>query len=122
MNGTGLAYRRVAALLVPVLLLLLVLPAVPAFAQAPPGAPAPAASAPAPAKHGGGEANLIIPDLNQARFMGMNGRTLLQFGLVVCVLGLAFGLVIYGQLKNLPVHGSMRSGQSDDTIGVSTVT
>ena len=38
----------------------------------------------------------------------MNGRTLLQFGLIVCVLGLVFGLVIYSQLKNLPVHKSMR--------------
>ena len=38
----------------------------------------------------------------------MNGRTLLQWGLLVCLLGLAFGLVIYCQLKNLPVHQSMR--------------
>ena len=38
----------------------------------------------------------------------MNGRTLLQLGLIVCVLGLVFGLVIYSQLKNLPVHKSMR--------------
>ena len=29
-------------------------------------------------------------------------------GLVVCVLGLAFGMVIFTQLKNLPVHRSMR--------------
>jgi hypothetical protein len=28
-------------------------------------------------------------------------------GLVVCLLGLVFGLVIYKQLKNLPVHPSM---------------
>ena len=26
----------------------------------------------------------------------------------MCVLGLVFGLVIFGQLKNLPVHASMR--------------
>ena len=38
----------------------------------------------------------------------MNGRTLLMLGLGVCVLGLVFGLVIYSQLKNLPVHASMR--------------
>ena len=31
-----------------------------------------------------------------------------MFGLVVCVLGLVFGLVIYNQLKNMPVHESMR--------------
>ena len=29
-------------------------------------------------------------------------------GLVVCALGLLFGLVIYTQLKNMPVHKSMR--------------
>ena len=38
----------------------------------------------------------------------MSGRTLLMVGLVVCVLGLVFGLVIYSQLKNMPVHQSMR--------------
>jgi K(+)-stimulated pyrophosphate-energized sodium pump len=59
------------------------------------------------AQHGGGEANLIVPDLSTATFMGFNGRTLLMFGLVVCALGLAFGLFIYNQLKNMPVHKSM---------------
>src|ERR671937_1984466 len=29
-------------------------------------------------------------------------------GLVVCVLGLGFGLAVFTQLKNLPVHNSMR--------------
>jgi K(+)-stimulated pyrophosphate-energized sodium pump len=56
----------------------------------------------------GGEANLKIPDLGQSHVVGMSGRTLLMLGLGVCVLGLAFGLVIYGQLKNMPVHQSMR--------------
>jgi K(+)-stimulated pyrophosphate-energized sodium pump len=56
----------------------------------------------------GGEANLVIPDLNQAEFAGIPGRTLLLSGLFVCALGLAFGLVIYSQLKGLPVHASMR--------------
>ncbi|HET6278074.1 MAG TPA: sodium-translocating pyrophosphatase, partial [Candidatus Polarisedimenticolia bacterium] len=56
----------------------------------------------------GGEANLKIPDLSQSQVAGMSGRGLLMLGLGVCVLGLAFGLVIYGQLKNLPVHASMR--------------
>ena len=40
--------------------------------------------------------------------MGVNGRTLLLGGLVVCVLGLVFGLVIFQRIKNLPVHSSMR--------------
>src|SRR5213596_189451 len=57
----------------------------------------------------GGEANLIIPDLSQVSFVGgVHGRSLLMGGLVVCALGLLFGLVMYGQLKNLPVHESMR--------------
>jgi K(+)-stimulated pyrophosphate-energized sodium pump len=59
-------------------------------------------------QHTGGEANLVLPDLDQATFLdGIGGRTLLMSGLVVCLLGLAFGLVAYTQLKNLPVHPSM---------------
>ena len=50
---------------------------------------------------------LVIPDLASVTFLGIDGHTLLLFGLAVCVLGLVFGLVIYGQLKNLPVHRSM---------------
>jgi K(+)-stimulated pyrophosphate-energized sodium pump len=56
----------------------------------------------------GGEANLLLPDLSQQRFLGVDGHTLLLVGLVVCALGLAFGLMIFTQLKNLPVHRSMR--------------
>jgi K(+)-stimulated pyrophosphate-energized sodium pump len=56
----------------------------------------------------GGEANLLIPDLGSVEFLGVPGNTLLMAGLVVCALGLLFGLVIYGQLKRLPVHESMR--------------
>ena len=55
----------------------------------------------------GGEANLILPDLGSVDFQGINGRTLLMGGLVVCVLGLMFGLTIFTRLKNLPVHRSM---------------
>ncbi len=56
-----------------------------------------------------GEANLQIPDLSQVRFLGnIPGRSLLMAGLVVCALGLLFGLVIYGQLKRMAVHESMR--------------
>jgi K(+)-stimulated pyrophosphate-energized sodium pump len=57
--------------------------------------------------HRGGEANLILPDLSTETFQGINGRTLLMGGLVVCVLGLAFGMVIFMRLKNMPVHRSM---------------
>src|SRR5712692_1183415 len=52
----------------------------------------------------GGEANLKLPDLSQVKFQGIDGHTLLLFGLVICVLGLGFGLAIYTHLKNLPVH------------------
>ena len=58
----------------------------------------------APAHHEGGEATLVVPDLSQVHFGGVDGRTLLTFGLLVCALGLLFGLVIYSQLRRLPVH------------------
>src|SRR4051812_5797195 len=56
----------------------------------------------------GGEANLVVPDLSSVDFRGVNGRTLLMGGLVVCALGLLFGLMTFTELKNLPVHPSMR--------------
>jgi K(+)-stimulated pyrophosphate-energized sodium pump len=56
----------------------------------------------------GGEANLKIPDLGQAQVAGISSRGLLIAGLGVCVLGLVFGLVIFRQLKDLPVHAAMR--------------
>jgi K(+)-stimulated pyrophosphate-energized sodium pump len=59
-------------------------------------------------RHAGGEANLVLPDLSVVDFHGINSRTLLMGGLGVCVLGLAFGMIIFTQLKNLPVHKSMR--------------
>jgi K(+)-stimulated pyrophosphate-energized sodium pump len=57
---------------------------------------------------GGGEANLQLPDLSQVSFLGLDGHTLLLFGIGFCILGLIFGLTIYNRLKNLPVHRSMR--------------
>jgi K(+)-stimulated pyrophosphate-energized sodium pump len=56
----------------------------------------------------GGEAALKLPDLSQVQFLGVDGHTLLLFGILFCVFGLIFGLVIYSRLKNLPVHRSMR--------------
>src|SRR5437667_12154656 len=38
----------------------------------------------------------------------MDGHRLLLIGILFCVFGLGFGLVIYSRLKNLPVHRSMR--------------
>ena len=59
--------------------------------------------------HPGGEASLKLPDLNQVRFLGdrIGGKTLLCSGIVICLLGLGFGLLVSRQLKNLPVHASM---------------
>jgi len=54
------------------------------------------------------ESELILPDLASVTFLGMSGRALLMLGLIVCFAGLAFGLVMYGKLKNLPVHRAMR--------------
>jgi K(+)-stimulated pyrophosphate-energized sodium pump len=55
----------------------------------------------------GGEANLVLPDLSTVHFFGMNGHALLMIGLLFCVGGLLFGLAIYVQLKNSPVHRTM---------------
>ncbi|HEX4664252.1 MAG TPA: sodium/proton-translocating pyrophosphatase, partial [Terriglobales bacterium] len=62
----------------------------------------------APTAEPAGEANLKLPDLSSVDFLGMNGHNLLLIGLIFCVLGLLFGLAIYVNLKNLPVHRSMR--------------
>ncbi len=71
---------------------------------------APAGAFAQEASHGGGEANLRLPDLGSVLFFGsVSGRTLLMAGLVVCALGLLFGLMIYTQLKNMAVHQSMRT-------------
>ncbi|HEY7546353.1 MAG TPA: sodium/proton-translocating pyrophosphatase, partial [Blastocatellia bacterium] len=56
----------------------------------------------------GGEANLRLPDLSRVSFLGIDGHTLLVFGLAICVLGLLFGLAIFFNLKKLAVHRSMR--------------
>jgi K(+)-stimulated pyrophosphate-energized sodium pump len=92
MNWNVTRITRAAWLLLPALLI------VAALVVAGPGS----------AQAAGGEANLKIPDLSQVHVAGTSGRTLLMAGLGVCVLGLVFGLVIFSQLKNLPVHGAMR--------------
>src|SRR5271166_2952469 len=69
----------------PVLLLLLLIAATsaPVFAQ-------------------GGEAELKLPDLHAAIFMGgVSGPTILYVGLGVSVLGLIFGLAMYKHLRDL---------------------
>ncbi|HJT28101.1 MAG TPA: sodium-translocating pyrophosphatase [Pyrinomonadaceae bacterium] len=59
--------------------------------------------------HQGGEANLELPDLTQVTFLnGITGHNLLLFGIVICVLGLGFGLAMYMNLQRMPVHRAMR--------------
>ena len=58
--------------------------------------------------HVGGEANLQLPDLGSVTFLGMPGNVLLSLGLIVCALGLGFGLMTYRQLKRMPAHQAMR--------------
>ncbi|MGH9329697.1 MAG: sodium-translocating pyrophosphatase [Vicinamibacterales bacterium] len=77
-----------------------------AYAQPQPAGEPPVAHA--QVAHQGSEADLILPDFSQVSFRGISSETLLLAGLAVCVLGLVFGLVIYTQLKRLPVHRSMR--------------
>ena len=54
------------------------------------------------------EAEMVLPPMDSAQFMGYSGRTLLLGGLVVCGIGALFGLVAFVRLRNLPVHQSMR--------------
>jgi K(+)-stimulated pyrophosphate-energized sodium pump len=61
------------------------------------------------AETAGGEANLVLPDLSSVSFFNgaINGHNLLMAGIGVCFLGLIFGLTIFAQLRNLPVHKAM---------------
>jgi K(+)-stimulated pyrophosphate-energized sodium pump len=70
-------------------------------------APAAGASQPEAAHAPGGEINIQLPDLDQGDFLDMTGHQILLTGLLVCVLGLAFGAWTYVEVKNLPVHRSM---------------
>ena len=70
------------------------------------------------------EADLILPNLHNGhhgpnsgvadhaggvvKFLGLSGWTVLAMGLIVCALAIVFGMVIYRQLKNMPVHKSMK--------------
>jgi len=99
MNATLL--KKLGRVIVPIVLLLAICAAL--------SAPL-AAQGQAPASRPGGEASLVLPDLSSVSFIGdsINGRTLLMGGLLISALGLLFGLTVFTQLKNLPVHTSMR--------------
>ena len=87
-----------------VLVLLMASMVAPLMAQQPEVLPAPAQAERAP----GGEAALVLPPLDLVDVGGYNGRTLLMAGIGISILGMLFGLVILTQLKNMPVHRSMR--------------
>jgi K(+)-stimulated pyrophosphate-energized sodium pump len=63
-----------------------------------------------PVSEAAGEANLKLPDMSGVSFLSdsISGYNLLRIGLIFCGLGLLFGLIIYMQLKNAPVHRAMR--------------
>jgi K(+)-stimulated pyrophosphate-energized sodium pump len=91
--------KSIKALLGTVALLVVTLFGLSAFAQ----------GTPAAAHHGGGEDSLVVPNaIDTQQFFGMSASHLLQLGLVVSVLGVVFGLAIFFQLKNAPVHKSMK--------------
>jgi K(+)-stimulated pyrophosphate-energized sodium pump len=56
-----------------------------------------------------GEANIKLPDLSQITFLGgsLAGMTILNIGLIICLIGMAFGILQYVQTKNLPAHKAM---------------
>jgi K(+)-stimulated pyrophosphate-energized sodium pump len=63
-----------------------------------------------PAENTGGEASLKLPDLSSVSFFNnaIDGHKLLLIGILFCLFGFVFGMVIYMRLRNLPVHRSMR--------------
>ena len=56
-----------------------------------------------------GEADIKLPDLTNITFLGgaLAGISILNIGLVVCIIGMVFGVIQYLQTKNLPAHKSM---------------
>lgn len=58
-----------------------------------------------------GEADIKLPDLSRVVFdalgSSIGGITILNWGLVVCVIGMLFGVIQYIQTRNLPAHKSM---------------
>ncbi len=55
------------------------------------------------------EADIRLPDLHAVQFGAVSGLHLMYAGLVVCAIGLAFGLRQYRQTAALPVHRSMEA-------------
>jgi K(+)-stimulated pyrophosphate-energized sodium pump len=94
--ATAARFSRRMAMKLSTVVALVTVSAVAAFAQS--------------AEAAGGEASLKLPRLDQVSFFNgaIDGHKLLLIGILFCLLGLAFGMVIYMRLKNLPVHRAMR--------------
>ncbi|HAK94970.1 MAG TPA: sodium-translocating pyrophosphatase [Planctomycetes bacterium] len=56
-----------------------------------------------------GEADINLPDLSKVHFGSVTAVQLMIAGMVVCAIGLVFGLIQYRQTKAIPVHESMSS-------------
>jgi K(+)-stimulated pyrophosphate-energized sodium pump len=54
------------------------------------------------------EANLLLPNLKTVNILGVDGKDILTWGLLLCVAGLLFGFLQYSYIQKLPVHRSMR--------------
>jgi K(+)-stimulated pyrophosphate-energized sodium pump len=58
-----------------------------------------------------GEADIVVPDLTKIQFTilggSVSGISIMYFGLIICIIGLIFGLIQSNQTKNLPAHKSM---------------
>ena len=56
-----------------------------------------------------GEADIKLPDLTQVSFLGgaLAGLTILNAGLIICAIGMIFGIIQYVQTKNLTAHKAM---------------
>jgi K(+)-stimulated pyrophosphate-energized sodium pump len=58
-----------------------------------------------------GEADINLPNLDLITFDklgGINGNVLMYIGIVICVIGLIYGLAQYAYTSELPAHQSMR--------------
>ena len=69
--------------------------------------------APAPGADGeraacGRRGQSVLPDLSTVSLHGRRRAHLLLVGVLISALGMVFGLIINRQLKNMPVHQSMR--------------
>jgi K(+)-stimulated pyrophosphate-energized sodium pump len=53
------------------------------------------------------EAELVIPDLSAVSFHGVSAQALLIVGVVICLFGLGFGVVMFQRVRDMPVHESM---------------